>query len=523
MRKDINFHKPRFVKLKTGTDKYELTPLKKIKINDIIVIKRGDSVPADGIIYSTTPVLLKVNSTSYSNASATYSNGSMVYAGMINLMQEFTLKVTQLPRKSLLHLKQNQLKKMWIWNQKRFAKIRRIFRYGIYTQLILVGLIFTFWFIYALVMTFTLTNASKTTIFLYYFFDYAIDNSVAILIILSSTIIIFLPTLLMTCVYKSYKKQIWINRLNILMEMNSLNAIAFDKNSIFYPTGRKISNLSYKDNNVLYLSILQAIQLKTNFTILRNLSSSLNNFPIADIINPETIDTNVVQTFYNGKNILLAPRKYILKNYPNSQNLNHYPQQYLMRYGNEIVTGFNATNSYSKSVYRLLDFLKRNNYDIIFFVDDEFLPTTDDLWKVVPPSCIYYNTKQESKIEIMNSIQKQKKKKILYVGNGTDDIDVIKNFKYSLIFADEKTCLNSQSSLGILNNNIDSIIFLIKLNRWINILKVTGIFWYICYTTLVIILAALGLITAVISAVILLAACLVFFGFLLVIKGLVCK
>ena len=433
-----------------------------VKVGDYLLIARGDYIPVDGTLYSKT-ALLETSIISGHDEAVLYKEDQALYSGMINLGNAFIMRVDKPLSESYVSHLVKKLESFSIKDSRIVNLANRFIRYVFLVEFLLALGFFLGYVIYGAIEANTFASFN-THLFVYYLVNKAIFSSLSLITaICPCGLGVTLPALVLVASYAAYKNKIIFRNLRFLNTIPYINAIAFDKTGTLSFSGLNITNLSYKDNDNFYLSLLKSIESQSNHPIALSVIKNFNATPTLPVHMVQEVVGNGLQAIYHNKSLIIASRAYIEAHYPNVTNLDQYKQRNLLVYDNEVVLGFDTQPVYKKDIYQVIDYFKAHKYETLLITGDQQLPASDGLWQIFLPKQVYFNVKPEGKAKILSTYALNNDSKVLYVGDGLNDVDAFKGSDISVALGSGQAVLQSVADVVLLDSDLKGLPYLFKM------------------------------------------------------------
>ena len=496
----INKILPDYVELKTGFNSFKKTPVKKIILNDIVLIGRGSVVPFDGVLVSQS-ALLECNILASSKRFKVFEQGNELLAGMVNLGGQFLLKVTALHNKSFLN---NVFEKLDAFGNLQKGKIAQFNKYLKKIPLVQFGLALLYlmiWLIIALVNY--LTNSGFTLgMFFLYLINYGVLGSLTILIFIRPSILrLGIVNMYLSLSYYLFTKQIFLQNFKPLSGLKNIDTIILNKKSTIMPKDLTIVNLNYIDNNFFYLSLLKSLQINNSSQLSQTIIDLLGTVPLLNMqINKHSL--NILSSgIYAGKRVILLKRENLQARFKNIDNYDAFTQNYLLVYGNKVVLGFDTSYNYDDAVFYLKDFVISQSKEMILLTDESIYDENHTLWKAFQKNCIYFNVAKKDRLQIISNYKKARGKKVLYIGDLDLDQNIFQKTNVSIATSDNKYKNDNHSDVILTNKNLKGFLDLLKLCKVARFFYFLLISIWIGANITILILIGVGLLVPSIGAV----------------------
>ena len=498
---------PTSVRIK-NQDQFLVKNINALKIDDVILVLKGETIPADGILLSEKAFLQAKLITGDASASE-YTKTSKLFAGMINYGNEILVQAKALSSKSFISTLIYRLENVEKPREGVFSLINKYINKIFTFELILALIFLVIWTVIAIFKA-DHGKGFNNNIFTYYFIHKAIFSTLSLFTAICPCALgMTIPLIFLLTSLKGQRKNIIFCNLNFFNKYKKIKTVAFDKTGTISTTELKISNLTSKDLP-RYLKILISLEERSNHPIAQSLVNNNKNITRVKINNVKELVGAGIEGLFQEQRILVASRKYILFHFPNLKNLNFYPQQQLLIVNNEVVLGFDLMHDYDPKTIKLIKTLQKQNYKTLLLTGDQHLDHNHPLKRIFQKDHIFYNLTPEDKVKILNKIRNEDKVKILYIGDGLNDVNVFQEgCDIAIALGNAHVAIKSISDLVFIDNDLSNLSFLWKLanrNQWF--VKFC-FFWFLIYNLAVFFISGFALISPSLGSGLMMMSCFV--------------
>lgn len=464
--------KPEYANLKVKTNLIKVNP-NEIKIGDIIVVKKGEKVPLDGIIIDGESKLDNKALTGESNLVIVKKN-DQVLSGSINIEGLLTIKVTKAYEDStvsqILSLVENATDKK-AKTENFVSKAARIYTPVILILAILIGLLLPI-----------LPNIT---------FEESIYRALVFLVVsCPCAIAISVPLAYFSGIGASSKWGILIKGSDFLEASSSIKEIIFDK------TGT-ITNDSIESYN---LDILDERYTKEEIIKYYLSGEELSNHPIAKNIVSlfKTSKKYKVTEFeeVTGKGIIFkANRKKAKIGSSKFCNIEKQDNSVYLKLDDVLVARLTINDSIKKEAKETIDKLKKLGINIKMFTGDN-KDIALNIAEKVGINDVSYELLPKDKFELLESEIKRYNGNVAFVGDGINDAPALRIAKVGISMGSIGSAAAIEASdIVIMNDNLDSLLTLIKVSKKTNRIIKQNLIFAIGIKILVLLLSTFGLIS----------------------------
>lgn len=385
-------------------NKTEIINVEDVKIGDILLIKKGEKIPVDGVVIEGSTKLNLFSLTGESDLLFVKENNE-VLSGSINEKDVIKIKATKLFFDSTVSKILSLIEDATDKKSKTETFVAKMAKY--YTPIVLIISLLTFIFL----ILFTDLSAYES-----------IYRALVFLVIsCPCAIAISVPLSYFTGIGVSSKKGILVKGSNYLDLLSSVNKIVFDKtgtltSGAFNVTDFKMLNKDYDEDYILELYTL---------------GESLSNHPIAKSIVNFTgisIDNKNVKDYkeleglgisytYDSKNIKIGNNK--LFNMKNDEGLNIY-----LSIDDVVISCITINDGIKENVFETLKELKNKNVETYMFTGDSKENAISISHKLNIDN-VYYELLPTEKYEKLEELL-TKENVVAFIGDGINDAPSLK-------------------------------------------------------------------------------------------------
>lgn len=385
-------------------NKTEIINVEDVKIGDILLIKKGEKIPVDGVVIEGSTKLNLFSLTGESDLLFVKENNE-VLSGSINEKDVIKIKATKLFFDSTVSKILSLIEDATDKKSKTETFVAKMAKY--YTPIVLIISLVTFIFL----ILFTDLSAYES-----------IYRALVFLVIsCPCAIAISVPLSYFTGIGVSSKNGILVKGSNYLDLLSSVNKIVFDKtgtltSGAFNVTDFKMLNKDYDEDYILELYTL---------------GESLSNHPIAKSIVNFTgisIDNKNVKDYkeleglgisytYDSKNIKIGNNK--LFNMKNDEGLNIY-----LSIDDVVISCITINDGIKENVFETLKELKNKNVETYMFTGDSKENAISISHKLNIDN-VYYELLPTEKYEKLEELL-TKENVVAFIGDGINDAPSLK-------------------------------------------------------------------------------------------------
>lgn len=426
--------------------------LEDVKINDIVRIKEGETIPFDGTIIKGST---QIDESTINGESLPKDKleGDIVYSGTTNGLYVIDIKVDKLTKDSLLQKMIDLVQEA----EKNKAPIARIIDK---------------WASYLVPIALLLAISA-------YFITNDIIRAVTILVVFCPcALALATPTSIAAAIGLGAKNGIIIKSGTALEQMGKINVAAFDKTKTLTFGRLGVSDIILFDkdiNNNDFLKYVASIEKLSNHPIglsVYNYALNKNVNVYNDVDNFESILGRGIKAKINGNWVLCGNVEFMNENNINiNQNIKDEVTKntddgkiVIICAINSFVKGIVVLNDIVKpQAANVINYLKNNDTDVVLLTGDS-KKTSDYFAKMLNIDNVYANLLPNNKVDIIKKYQKENKT-VLMTGDGINDAASLKTANVSISFADLGSDIAvDAANIILLNDNLENIIYLKKLS-----------------------------------------------------------
>ena len=444
-----------------------IIPIDDLKVNDIVEVKPGESIPQDGIIVLGQTSIDESMITGESlPVNKTLNDG--VIGGSINIDGSINVKITKPSghttiSKIISLTKQATMKKIPI---ERLSDT--ISKYFVYVVMTIAIITFIIWYIYS-------SNI-----------ELSLNFALSVLVISCPCALgLATPSAISVAIGLSGKNGILIKNPEILEIAYKLSTIILDKTGTLTNNSLKIIDIKEYDKD--FINVLSSLEKSSNHPISNAIVSKYDNgsliFDKFEQIPAQGIVAYINNDIYYAGNDILA-NKYI--------NINDYSinkdYSYIIVGKNNALLGIvYLADQLKQSSIKAIDSLKNRNIKPIMATGDNKL-SADHIASRLGIDEYYYSYTPDDKSKLV--LEKKKDGLVGVAGDGINDAIALSNSDVSFSLANGSDIAYASSDVVLMNNDINDINFLVDVSRKTMRIIKQNLFWALFYNSLFIPLAA---------------------------------
>ena len=426
----------------------EVIDANNINIDDILLIKPGDTIPTDGIIIQGSSTLNTSSLTGESKPINVYEN-DRVLSGSINnegLLHIKALTTYENSTSSKMKKMINDASKNKASSEKFITKFARI-----YTPIvILISLIVMF--IVPLIIGFN-----------EYFLTYLYKGLAIMVISCPCALVISIPLSYFSGIGKCAKNAILVKGSSYLELLANTNSIAFDKTGTLTKGNFKVSEISSNNEklmNTLLYNFEKNLTHPIAISITNYLKDKVENIEVSEVINDPGYG---MKGTYENKQVLIGNSKLFAKENIEIQTLDE-------RLGTIIYVSYD--NTYLGYVLiedeikedAIIEINKLQEKYNVSLISGDNKAIVEKVANTLNINDRYYETLPEEKVNIIS--EKKKKGNIVYVGDGVNDAPCLLNATVGVSMKSLGSDIAvSASDIVLMDDSISSIRKVMNISR----------------------------------------------------------
>ena len=467
----LNIKEP-YANLKTGKT-FKKIPVEEVKINDVLIVKKGEKIPVDGIVVKGSSLLDMTALTGESNL-VPKNVGDEVLSGSINSKDIIEIKTTSEFKDSTVSKIIELLETATDKKSKTETTVTKISK--IYTPLI-IGL--------ALLIAVFLPVVSNTSL------TTSIYRSLTFLVIsCPCAIAISIPLSYFTAIGVASKKGILIKGSNYLDNLSNITSIIFDKTGTLTNGSFNVSSIEITDDN-----------LKDKYTMdeIINLlikGESYSNHPIAnsiiklkdievdnsDVLDFEEITGGGISFTLDKKHITIGNSKICACKYDAMIHLN---------INGKHVASITIDDGIKANTKNVIKYLKDNNIRTYMFTGDK-KDIALDIGKKLEIDEIKYEMLPQDKFKYYENISKVNDITV-FVGDGINDAPVLKRADIGISMGEVGSDVAIEASdIVIMGDDLAKITVAINISKYTKKIIKQNLIFAMTVKILILLLSILG-------------------------------
>ena len=466
---DLMDIKPEVANLKKGDEILTVDP-KDVKIGDVIIVKKGDEIPLDGIIIKGSSKLNTAALTGESNLKSV-NKGDKVLSGSINTLSVIEIKVESLYEDStvskILELTENA--------SDRKAKFENFVSKAakVYTPIIMI---------LALLIALILPLFGLS-------FKVSIYRALVFLVVsCPCAILISVPLGYFSGIGKASKVGILVKGSDYLELLSSVNKIVFDK------TGTITTGIS----NDYELEVLDDKYKEKDIINYYVKGEALSNHPLAksvlnvfskkvstkDVLNYKETAGKGISYEIDGKKIKIGSSSFV--------NLSDKDSYIYLKIDGKVIAKLKLIDDIKKDSISAILELKKQNIKTFMFTGDK-KKSAEAVAKKTGVDEVFYEMLPDDKYKKLDKIIKENDKKTAFVGDGINDAPSLALSDVGISMGIEGSASAIEASdVVIMNDSLSKIPEAIKISKFTKKIIKQNLIFAIGVKVLVLVLSAIG-------------------------------
>ena len=454
----------------------EIIDIEDVKLNDIVIVKKGDAIPVDGLILEGNGSINQANITGesvpvYKSINDEVYSSTILESGYLKIKASKVGEDTTIA--SIIHLVEEASS-----SKAPISKLADKIS-GIFVPFIMSLSLITF--IIYICLSFTFEDA----------FNYAIS---ILVIACPCALGLATPVAIMVGTGVGASNGLLIKNAEILEKAHLIKTVVFDKTgTITKGKPTVIDFISYIDESELK-SIIYNIENKSEHPLANAIINYLKNDSIKELIvdNFKSIDGVGLSCKINGDNYLIGNAK-ILKDNKLIDTINDYSKTgktpLIVTKNDEVIGLLTIKDPLKENSIESIKALKKANINVVMLTGDNEL-TARCIANEVGIEKVYSEVLPKDKLEIINSLKVDSTHLVAMVGDGVNDAPALMSADLGISLKGASDIALESSDIVLLRDDLLDVINVIKLSkRVLNTIK-GNLFWAFFYNFIGIILAS---------------------------------
>ena len=451
-----------------------------LKIGDIVVVKTGEKIPTDGIVYKG-KTNLDTSSLTGESIPQNVKKDDEVLSGMINLEDTIEVKVTKEFENSaasqILELIENAKDKK-SKTENFITKFSKIYTPIVILIAILIVILFPLIFNIKFV-----DSLNRALIFL--------------VVSCPCALVISVPLGFFVGMGNCSKHGILVKGSNNLDVLSNVDTIAFDKTGTLTEGVFKITKINNQSNltDDEMLEYIALSEIMSNHYIAKSIIDSVEKKLEKERIKSHSeISGRGIKANIDGKDVLVGNKKLMNENNIEIIENNNIGTIVYLAIDKKFVGSIVLSDSLKKNVdklnYNLKKKLKIKN-TILLTGDKKEI--SEEVTKELGFDAVYSDLLPQNKVEIVDNLKKNTKGKVAFVGDGINDSPVLASADIGISMGKGSDIAIASSDIVLMTDEPSKIIQVLKIAKKTKMVVIQNISFALTIKLLVLVLSAIGI------------------------------
>ena len=451
-----------------------------LKIGDIVVVKTGEKIPTDGIVYKG-KTNLDTSSLTGESIPQNVKKDDEVLSGMINLEDTIEVKVTKEFENSaasqILELIENAKDKK-SKTENFITKFSKIYTPIVILIAILIVILFPLIFNIKFV-----DSLNRALIFL--------------VVSCPCALVISVPLGFFVGMGNCSKHGILVKGSNNLDVLSNVDTIAFDKTGTLTEGVFKITKINNQSNltDDEMLEYIALSEIMSNHYIAKSIIDSVEKKLEKERIKSHSeISGRGIKANIDGKDVLVGNKKLMNENNIEIIENNNIGTIVYLAIDKKFVGSIVLSDSLKKNVdklnYNLKKKLKIKN-TILLTGDKKEI--SEEVTKELGFDAVYSDLLPQNKVEIVDNLKKNTKGKVAFVGDGINDSPVLASADIGISMGKGSDIAIDSSDIVLMTDEPSKIIQVLKIAKKTKMVVIQNISFALTIKLLVLVLSAIGI------------------------------
>lgn len=473
--------RPAMANIVTQKKSIETVPIAELSVDDEVLVRSGEYLPADGILITKKAQLDESLLTGESKPVDKISN-QMVIAGSLNVGVTINVRVTKVGQDTVLSGILRLVEEAQLYKP-RVAKLAdKIASRFVVALIILVSIVGVFWFVH---------DATQ-----------AIAIMVATLVVTCPCALsLATPAAISATIGKSTSLGVLVSKTNALEQLEKVDVFLFDKTGTLTQGELSIESFDYhvEKNRDELLSIAKSLELRSEHPI----ASAFSKLD-ADIIELDDIQQMTgkgLSVKYEGHQYYLGSYSWYLETCPDSNKVNkasHLKAVYLFN-ENELLIVFYLNDPIKIDAAQTISAFYKSHKDIVLISGDQ-QQTVESVANTLGIKTVLAEQSPEQKLAYLKTLQ-SKAKVVAMVGDGINDAPVLSAANVALSMSSGTDLASASADLIVKSALTKPIIDVVLLSQKMNRIIKQNFAWALGYNVVAIPFAVTGMLPPWLAAI----------------------
>lgn len=467
----------------------EIIEIDKLQIDDLVVVKAGEKIPADGIIIEGETSIDESMLTGESIPIDKKEN-SNVFAATINQEGRFVFKATGVGDDTALAKIVELIEKSQEEKTETQKLADKLSAWFIPIVFILAFVTFFIWY---------LAGVPINTVIL---------NTTAVLVIACPCALgLATPMTTFVAIDKSASLGMIIKNPSHIEALNKINTIVIDKTGTLTYGKMFVKNIQIKSNKYNENSILEFVGSLENYSehvIAKSIVNHVKNLGIElkEVKNFKLSKGLGVEGIVDNLNIKIGSTKYLNTNFEDSINTKMLQDKALtnifVSIENEIVAIIELEDQIKPNVKDTIQKLQERNIEVIMLTGDNN-NSAQNVANATGINKFYSNQLPQDKLDFITKLQNEGKK-VMMIGDGINDAPSLVKSDIGLAISNATDISTEASDIAMINSDFEVLVKLFNIGKEASKSLKINLFWAFSYNFIGIPLAMAGFLKPIIAA-----------------------
>ena len=451
-----------------------------LKIGDIVVVKTGEKIPTDGIVYKG-KTNLDTSSLTGESIPQNVKKDDEVLSGMINLEDTIEVKVTKEFENSaasqILELIENAKDKK-SKTENFITKFSKIYTPIVILIAILIVILFPLIFNIKFV-----DSLNRALIFL--------------VVSCPCALVISVPLGFFVGMGNCSKHGILVKGSNNLDVLSNVDTIAFDKTGTLTEGVFKITKINNQSNltDDEMLEYIALSEIMSNHYIAKSIIDSVEKKLEKERIKSHSeISGRGIKANIDGKDVLVGNKKLMNENNIEIIENNNIGTIVYLAIDKKFVGSIVLSDSLKKNVDKLNYNLKKKlKIKSTILLTGDKKEISEEVTKELGFDAVYSDLLPQNKVEIVEKLKKTSNAKVAFVGDGINDSPVLASADIGISMGKGSDIAIDSSDIVLMTDEPSKIIQVLKIAKKTKMVVIQNISFALTIKLLVLVLSAIGI------------------------------
>ncbi|MGM9873919.1 MAG: heavy metal translocating P-type ATPase [Bacilli bacterium] len=453
--------------------------IEEVKKDDILIVKRGEIIPVDGIIIEGKSSIDEKNITGESVPVFKKENDE-VYSSTICMTNYIKIKASKVGEDSSI------------------STIIRLVEEASNSKAPISKLVDKVSFFFVPIIIFISILVLIFNWIYYSSFEQAINFALSTLVIACPCALgLATPVAIMVSIGKGAKEGLLIKNAEILEKAHLIKTVVLDKTGTISKGEMSVKEIKINKNLDNYEEIIYKLEERSIHPLSESIRKYLSIYhdSTLEVNEYEEIDGTGIKGTINNKHYQIGNKNLLTKDKDNSYYhlLDEYTKEgdiiLFIKEEDEIIGYILLEDEIKESSVNAIKEFKKRNIEVIMLTGDNKNTATAVKNKLNIDKC-YYELLPIQKQEIINNLKQDKKHLIAMVGDGVNDAIALSSSNISIAIGKGSDFAIETSDIILQRNSLYDIINVIKLSKRTYITIILNLFWAFIYNVVGILLVS---------------------------------